>query len=342
MRIYKITRFILLLIIFFALAAPSPVYAQGPDGDKIVLGGNYELLDNEVLNGDLVIFGGAAMLQQGSLVNGQVVLVGGSLDVKGTIHGSVTAIGGTVNLGDTSVVDGDVNTVGTSLKKADGAIIRGDTSIQLPGRINIPEILPFTSGAAPGDKQVNPVINGIITPIRNLSWGVFQVLVIAALAALSALFFEKPIARMGNAITRQPIQSGSLGLLTAIVAPGILIILMITIILIPLGFLGIIILGMAYIAGWIAMGYEVGRRLSTGVHQTWAAPVCAGLGTMLLTFVSRGIGWIPCVGWIPGALLGILGLGGVILSRFGFYAPQSEILDNQIDKPIEINNGDSK
>ena len=329
MRIQKISCFLILLLVIIVLAVPSPVYAQGPDGDKIVLGGNYELRDKEVLNGDLVIFGGSAKLQEGSLVNGQVVLVGGSLDANGTIQGSITAIGGSVSLGDTSVVNGDLNTVGTSLKQADGAIIRGNSSFQLPGRINIPEIMPFISGASPEGNQGTPVINGILTPIRNLSWGLFQALALAALAAFSALFFEKPITRMGNVISRQPLISASLGLLTAIVAPGILIILMITIILIPLGLLGIIILGIAYIAGWIAMGYEVGSRLSSSIHQSWAAPVCAGLGTLLLTLVVRGIGWIPCVGWIPGVLIGFLGLGGVILSRFGLFAPQSEGLGNQ-------------
>ena len=334
MRIRKIFRFFKFLLIFIVLAAPSPVYAQSPDGDKIVLGGNYILLDNEVLNGDLVIFGGNAKLEQGSVVNGQVVLLGGSLEVNGTIHGSISAIGGSVNLGDTSVINGDVNTVGTTLNKADGAVIRGNTSFQLPGRINIPEILPFLSGALPENPHVTPEIYGILKPIRDLTWGLFQVLALAALAAISALFFEKPIARIGYMISRQPIKSGSLGLLTAIVAPGILIMLMITILLIPLGLLGIIILGMAYIAGWIATGYEIGNRLSSSIHQTWAAPVCAGLGTLLLTLVARGIGWIPCVGWIPGALIGILGLGGVILSRFGFYPPKSDEPADLINQPI--------
>jgi hypothetical protein len=323
MRIQKIFHFLKFLLLFMVLAVPSPVYAQGPDGDKIVLGGNFILADTEVLNGDLVVLGGTAKLEQGSLVNGQVVLIGGSLEVNGTISGSITSIGGSINLGTTSVINGDVNTVGTSLNKADGAVIRGNTSFQLPGRINIPEILPFLSGALPENTQVTPEILGILTPIRNLTWGLFQVLAIAALAAISALFFEKPIERIGHMISSQPIISGSLGLLTAIVAPGILIILMISILLIPVGLLGIIILGIAYIAGWIAMGYEIGSRLSSSINQTWAAPVCAGLGTLLLTLVAHGIGRIPCVGWIPGALIGILGLGGVILSRFGFYPPKS-------------------
>ena len=333
MRIPKINVFLKFLLVFIILAIPSTVYAQGPDGDKIVLGGNYELLDNEMLNGDLVIFGGTANLHQGSMVNGNIVLLGGTLEVYGRVNGSITAIGGSVYLGDTSIVDGDVNTVGTSLKKADGAIIRGNTSFQLPGSINIPEMLPFIPRASTRNTQNTPDLNMVLTPIRDLFWGVFQALALAALAALSALFFEKPIARMGYEITKHPLKSGSLGLLTAIVAPGILLILLITIILIPLGLLGIIILGMAYIAGWIATGYEVGNRLSTSIHQTWAAAVSAGFGTLLLTLVVRGIGWIPCVGWIPGALVGLLGLGGVILSGFGIFAPQSEGLVGSSDEP---------
>jgi hypothetical protein len=44
------------------------------------------------------------------------------------------------------------------------------------------------------------------------------------------------------------------------------------------------------------------------------------LGTLLLTFVVGGIGMIPCIGWIAPLIVASLGVGGVILTRFGSQA----------------------
>ena len=43
----------------------------------------------------------------------------------------------------------------------------------------------------------------------------------------------------------------------------------------------------------------------------------AGLGTFLFSAVVLGIGLVPCVGWIAPFVVGLLALGGVIVSRFG-------------------------
>ena len=95
------------------------------------------------------------------------------------------------------------------------------------------------------------------------------------------------------------------------------VILAITIILIPVAFIGLLILAFAVAFGWIAIGLEVGQRISRMFHQDWALPLSAALGTFVLNFVANGIGFIDCVGWLVPFLIGILGLGAVLLSRFG-------------------------
>jgi len=72
---------------------------------------------------------------------------------------------------------------------------------------------------------------------------------------------------------------------------------------------------------------EVGQRISLALHQDWPLPLSAALGTFVLNFVANGIGFIPCVGWLVPFLIGLLGLGAVLLSRFGTQAyPPTEIL----------------
>jgi hypothetical protein len=69
--------------------------------------------------------------------------------------------------------------------------------------------------------------------------------------------------------------------------------------------------------GWIALGLEVGKRLAIALNQEYQPVVMAGLGTLVLSLVVNGINFIPCVGWFAPFLVSAVGLGGVILSRFG-------------------------
>ena len=122
-------------------------------------------------------------------------------------------------------------------------------------------------------------------------------------------------------------QGGSIGLLTLLVTVVLAVILSITIILIPVALIGVLILAFAIAFGWIAIGLEVGQRAALALHQEWPLPLSAALGTFVLNFMANGIGFIPCVGWLVPFLIGLLGLGGVLLSRFGTQAyPPSEIL----------------
>jgi hypothetical protein len=100
-------------------------------------------------------------------------------------------------------------------------------------------------------------------------------------------------------------------------APIMLVMLAITVILIPVSLLAAIVLVVATAFGWIAVGYEVGRRVAQAFQWVLQPAVSAGLGTLLLTFVIGAVSWVPCVGWIAFPLVGSLGLGAVLLTRFG-------------------------
>jgi len=66
------------------------------------------------------------------------------------------------------------------------------------------------------------------------------------------------------------------------------------------------------------LGYEVGKRISAMFKVEWHSAISAGLGTLLLMAVLSGMeALIPCVGWIPKALVGFVGLGAVLLTQFG-------------------------
>jgi hypothetical protein len=125
---------------------------------------------------------------------------------------------------------------------------------------------------------------------------------------------------VAHAVIAQPLTAGGLGLLTLIVSPFALVLLVITLILIPVAVVVVVALVVAGIFGWIAIGYEIGQRFTLAIHQEWHPAFSAGLGVFFLTLVSSALTGIPvlnCVGWLGPFLLSLVGLGAVIMSRFG-------------------------
>lgn len=304
-------RYLLLLVLIAALVWPQVAWAQEPlEGDEYVFGGTFTLEEDETLNGNLYIFGGVATLEEGSVVNGNVMLAGGTLRADGTINGDIAATGGQVDLGEAARVTGDVSVLAANLDRDPGARIDGDVDIGRAG----PFRFDFPNAPQPPRPQVtfnpfNLFLQGMWFFFRSFLW--------AALAALVVLFLPRHARRTSDAIVTQPLLAGGVGLLTAVIAPLLLVFAAITLIGIPVSILGFLVLVVAWAFGMVALGTEAGRRIASALNQDWAPAVSAAIGTFVLVVVVNGIGLIDCVGWIAPAVAGMLALGGVVLTRFG-------------------------
>ena len=291
------------------------------DGEgRMVLGGAYTLGEDETLNGDLVIAGGNVTLETGSRIQGDILALGGSLRADGLVEGDILALGGQVYLGENASVEGSVNMLGGSLEREPGSLIEGDESFSLP--------VPVLPGLP--DNLALPEMKLGIHPIWKLFWILMRSFLWAALAVLVTLFLPVSTRKVSQVISGQPMIAGGLGCLTVMVAPIILFIIGITIIGIPISLLAALILLTGWCFGIIAAGVEVGRRLASAFRQEWALPVSAAVGAFLLTIVTNSVdAVVPCVGWVLSFLVGLLGLGAVILTRFGTsqYPSQAEVYD---------------
>ncbi len=303
-----ITRLGLLLVLVLAFALPGKALAGGVISDRVIFGSNFTLGSGETLDGNLIVLAGNAHLEAGSEVTGDVVIMGGNLLSSGMIEGSVISLGGPVRLEETAVVEGDVVNIGGSLDRADGARILGNVatgtdwplSLNFPGAVEIPN---FDVG---------------FRPFLNLVGFTFKIFLWAALAVLVMLFAPKHTQRVASTAVNQPLVAFGLGLLSVVVLPPALILLTITILLAPVSLVAATVAALAWMFGLVALGSDLGRRLEEALKQEWAPAVSAGVGTFLLILVINGINEvIPCVGWIIPAFVGMLGLGAVLLTRFG-------------------------
>jgi hypothetical protein len=304
------TKLLLAFLITILVAAVLPVTAMAKElqEDRIVFGDNYILRSGEELDGSLVVFGGSAILEENTTVYGDVVILGGNLEADGLVTGNVIGIGGNIDLGDNAIVQQDIIVFGSNLDQALGASVQGDIIDNITGPLifNLPRDMRM------------PVFRMGVNPFFQLIWFTLRALLWAILAVVLVLFFPKGVNQVGRTIVRQPLVSGGLGLLAVIIFPVILVILLITLICSPLSVLGFLLLAAAWAFGLIALGLELGMRLSKIFNQDWAPALSAGVGTLILIIVLNGLeAIIPCVGWVFPGLAGMVGLGAVILTRFG-------------------------
>ncbi|MDD5370006.1 MAG: polymer-forming cytoskeletal protein [Anaerolineaceae bacterium] len=302
---------VILLVVLAMLVLPTTVLASNPgtppQADKVVFGGTYTLASNDTLDGNLAVFGGSATVEKNATVTGDVVLAGGSLSIDGQVNGNVSALGGSIFLGDTAVVQGDVTTMGAALHRGANTRIMGKVinGFQGPFQVNVPEVTPAFR------------LGDTFKPLVDVLWFFFRTLALAALAMLLVLFLPNPTERIGQSILAEPVTAGGLGLLTVIIAPILVVVLAITILLIPVSLLAVFLLIIAGLFGWIAVGTEVGKRIAQMFKGGWPLAVSAGIGTFVISLVAGAMNVVPCVGWVGSALVSMLGLGGVILTRFG-------------------------
>jgi hypothetical protein len=297
-----ITRILLILLFSLALLSMTGCAGITVGSEGLVVGDSYRLDSGRTLNTDLTVIGGNAVLEENSTVNGDVSVVGGNVTIDGTINGSVSVLGGYLQLGDSAVVRGEVAAIGGSIRRSPEAVVEGGSSVTRNFRVP-------TMRTAPVQVHFDPIVGPLMAFFRALALG--------ALAILVHLFAAPQMERTGRAAIAQPVAAGGIGLLTLVVAPALLLLLAITIILLPLSLLGFVVLGIAALFGWLALGLIVGRQVAVWLKQTWSDPINAGVGTLVLTLLSSMLNLIPCLGWAANILLWFIALGAVFLTRFG-------------------------
>ena len=299
-----------LAAVLLAPAAPALASDGEPPG-RLIFGQDYTLESGEVLYGDLVVFGGTVTFEEDSRVDGNVVVWGGNVEVRGTIRGDLVAFGGNIELLEEAVIHGDVASLGGQVERHEGAEVRGQEVTDLTFFSwrdgSFPMWVPFQ-----GELGAQFTWLGLFTRAARF---VLVVLLMAGLAGLVAVLWPQPAARVGRVCTRKPLSALGVGLLTLIVAIPVVIVLLITV---CLGLAGAAAVGVAILFGWIGLAIVIGERVLPAMTSRPVSPFwSAALGAGLLAFITQLLDLIPCVGWMGSFLVYCVGLGAVVLTRFG-------------------------
>lgn len=312
--IYKLlTLFILVTLL---LLPTSSAYAQGPNPGnegRLIFGSNFTLEKGDTFNGDLVVIGGNVILEEATSLNGNLVVIGGTIKSDGETKGDIVVVGGQISLEKAALVTGDVVTIGSQLTRVEGAKIEGEVVNNVAPNLTFPSArIPPTAPNAPIIPNVpSPNIHIDYNPFAQVFWIVFWAVFVSGFAMLLALFWQPQLERAGKVIVSQPLMTGAIGLLSFFVAA----ILFLTIIPPIVAFF-------AWLFGVVAMGSEIGERFTKSLNQTWSPVLSIGFGTFMLMLVGGAIGLIPCLGGLILFLLGMVGIGGAVMTWFGIRQPQ--------------------
>jgi len=287
--------------------------------------------------GARVRFGGDVTVAEDEAVGDDVVVILGTAHIQGRVDGQVVAVGGSVLLGPKADVRGDVTAVGGSVERTAGAVVAGqinEVRFSSPSFGPFVRVRPWRNWSWFGNPFGNP-----FGPSVDLVATLVRVGVIGLFAALIVAMVPGPVKRVADRVTGEPWRAGLVGLAAQLLFVPLLVltvvILAVSIIGIPLLLLvpfGLVVVLAAFLLGFTgsgcAVGQLIGRRsggsvptllasLAIGLAVVWALTVCARFAGLAGLPVRVILSVVLLVGFLVEYLAWTVGLGAVLLSRFG-------------------------
>jgi hypothetical protein len=250
-------------------------------------------------------FGGTITVGAGNVLCSDVTNIGGTVSIQGLVRGNVLAFGSTIIL--TGGVNGDIKLFGGSIRFLTGSYVHGN--VNLYGSRVDGEKEARIGGTYDDHSKTNGLFG-----LSAFTLPVWFLLLMIPLGLLYTRFLPEHVMFVSATVKNQVRRSLMIGLLSALLAPAVLLILIALIISIPFALIVLLVLLIAWTSGTIAICWMLGEqviRAFTTRPYTRYLQVAVGV-IMLTVFIS-----LPFIGWIVFLGTGIVGSGAVFLSRFG-------------------------
>lgn len=284
---------IVFLICWGCFGLSLPVLAT--NGNRVEIGNDILIPKEQFVNGDSVTIFGEQTIQ--GTVNGTAVSVFGDLEISGTVLDDVVSVFGKIILHDGAVVNGDIVSVLGTVQRSGQVLTSGDV-ISL------------------GSNGVFQNFFGRF-PFSFIGWGInvwFSQILISILFTVILIYFILPnLERIYQVVEADPVKTGLNGLFVSIGLILVSFILMITILGIPVALILALISLIANLVGSVALYLLIGSRVGSQLNIK-TNPYTAGIiGATLISLAAM----LPVAGGLIRLILSILGIGGVLVTRFG-------------------------
>jgi len=251
-------------------------------------------------------FGGTVVIGPDEVLCGNLTSFGGTVEVEGELQGNLTAFNSDVLI--QGVVMGGIRQYGGNIALRNGSHVYGD--IELYGVSQQREKDTLLDGSLVDHTRNFWFFSGI----GGFSFPFWSILAWVALGIVLITLLPEHVMFVRTTAATKLRRSMLIGLLSVLLAPAVLVVLIALILPIPLAIIVVLGLIAAWALGTVAIGWIVGEHIMRAVapqHNTRLIQVVVGLVVLVL------LGSLPYIGWLINIGVGLLGLGAVLLSRFG-------------------------
>lgn len=298
-------KFRITLIFLICLLVTLPVAAY-ESGGMVQFGSDLHIPEDMEVDGDAVtIFGD---LEIDGRIDGSAVAIFGDLNVTGDVE-DVVCVFGKVILHDGAKVNGDLVSVMGGIERLGNTIVSGDVTNVGPSFVINNKIIQYNKITRyfPMRFLYNDVYHW-----RFAGW--FSGLIFSILIALLLVHFILPnLEKINGVIIDDPLRIGLKGLLFSFLSIMLIVILSITIIGIPVAMILGFLLWVANLVGIIAIELLIGKRIAEQMDKEVTPYMAVVIGVFAVQVVTI----LPVVGWLIKLILGVLGFGGIIQTKFG-------------------------
>lgn len=274
------------------------------------------------VTGDVSGTAGNIVIREGGVVEGSLQAAAGNIRISGTVAGDVSTGAGSVHLTDSGIVDGDFE-VGAGDVRIDGTI-NGDAQVgadtirlgdgaAIAGSLTYDGTLEGNRDAVAGeitrDTSLGPNFVTDLQPIASVFFAVNAFILNLLLGVLLLGLFPNFSTRVADRVRTDPAKSGLIGLAVLIGIPVLLVAFAITVIGIPIAFVGLLAFFAVVWVGTVYGRFAVGMWLLSlaDIHNRWAALV---VGLLLAVVFWQ----IPILGGLLNGIIFLLGLGAFVLA----------------------------
>jgi hypothetical protein len=253
---------------------------------------------------NVVSFGGDIDVQ--GKVRKSVLAFGGTITISGEVGDAVVGFGSRITLKETAVVQGDLVILGGSVEKAPGSRVNGDT-INFKGSELVSKIFGQGFKGFFGISLL-PII--LIFKLVNLIVWLLLALIISATLSKQVTFASDQVRKafwptFGIGLAAQFLFgfAVAVGVILCFVLIGIPIVMSLA--------MGAIVVK---VFGRVVLFFLIGESLSRAFHKQAITPIGASL---LGALVASFLGFVPFLGFMFTGVLGIIGWGAAIRTKFG-------------------------
>jgi len=313
----KLLSMVLALAVLLALAACAGGSAAQPDDagfintypSQLLTGDVYILKNHERITGNISGVGTTLIIEEGAVVMGDISLVGGSLEIDGRVTGDVNVVAGTAEIGDSAIITGSINQIINQINISPTAVVGGQINTYM---------FPVS-----GEQNIGKNVTNLLDWLKPGFWLLLQAIRITGMlifALIAASLFRQPTLNVAAAVRRSPAVAWGAGLLSMFSIPFIALVLIVTICLSPIGVILLLALLVCVIWSWAVLSNMVGTQMTKWLHLDWSPEGSAVVGALFLGILISTVSLLPVAGFIINLALCSIGLGGVLLSRFGAHS----------------------